>query len=145
MKKYLISHRGNLVGKDPKRENSINYIKEAIEQGFDVEIDVWYQSGSFYLGHDSPKYLIKESFLKEPKLWCHAKNYDALHEMMKFNVHCFWHENDKVTITSNGFIWAYPGQQPLSGSIAVMPEINNDDVSKCVGVCSDYIANYKEN
>ena len=144
MKKYFISHRGNLVGKNPNRENSIDYIVEAIDQGFDVEIDVWHRSGSFYLGHDNPEYLIEEHFLMQPQLWCHAKNYTALYEMIKLGVHCFWHESDKVTITSNGFIWAYPGQQPLSGSIAVMPEINGDDVSKCIGVCSDYISNYKE-
>jgi hypothetical protein len=41
-------------------------------------------------------------------------------------------------------VWAYPGKQPIKGSIAVMPEIHNDDLSKCVGICSDYIENYKK-
>jgi hypothetical protein len=40
-------------------------------------------------------------------------------------------------------IWAYPGKQPIERSIAVMPEIFNDNVSTCIGVCSDYIENYK--
>jgi hypothetical protein len=41
-------------------------------------------------------------------------------------------------------IWAYPGKQPIKGSIAVMPEIYNDDLSACAGICSDYIKNYNE-
>ena len=41
----LISHRGNLDGVNPDRENSPTYIKEAISSGFDVEIDVhWYDN-----------------------------------------------------------------------------------------------------
>jgi hypothetical protein len=54
----------------------------------------------------------------------------------------FWHENDTVTLTSTNMIWAHPGKQPISESIAVMPEINNDDTTKCIGICSDYIKNY---
>jgi hypothetical protein len=40
-------------------------------------------------------------------------------------------------------VWVYPGKQPIIGSIAVMPEIHNEDVSKCLGVCSDIISRYK--
>jgi hypothetical protein len=25
-----------------------------------------------------------------------------------------------------------------------MPEIDNDDISKCIGVCSDYVDKYKK-
>ena len=32
----LISHRGNLTGKNPERENHPDYIKEALDLGFDV-------------------------------------------------------------------------------------------------------------
>jgi hypothetical protein len=49
-----------------------------------------------------------------------------------------------VTLTSQGAIWAYPGKQPIKRSIAVMPEINNDDTSQCLGICSDYIKKYKD-
>lgn len=35
----LIAHRGNTKGSLPKRENTVAYIEEAIENGFDVEID----------------------------------------------------------------------------------------------------------
>ena len=37
-----------------------------------------------------------------------------------------------------------PGKQPINRSIAVMPELFNDNVDSCLGICSDYIQNYKQ-
>ena len=34
-------------------------------------------------------------------------------------------------------------KQPITRSIAVMPEIYDEDVSQCYGVCSDYIERYR--
>ena len=45
-------------------------------------------------------------------------------------------------MTSKGYIWAYPGKQPIKESIAVLPELYKDNISKCIGICSDYIINY---
>ena len=50
----LIAHRGNINGINPQRENTIDYIEEAIELGYDVEIDLNLHKGGFYLGHDKP-------------------------------------------------------------------------------------------
>ncbi len=36
-----ISHRGNLTGINLERENSPDYIMEAVTADFDVEVDVW--------------------------------------------------------------------------------------------------------
>ena len=55
----------------------------------------------------------------------------------------FWHQEDTVTLTSRGHIWVYPGKQPIKNSIAVMPELFNDDTQYCLGICSDYIEKYK--
>jgi hypothetical protein len=73
----LISHRGNISGPNPERENQPEYIAEALNKGFDVEIDVWFTEGKFMLGHDEPQYefpfeLIDQAF---PKLWIHCKKY----------------------------------------------------------------------
>ena len=139
----LISHRGNIEGKQPKLENKPEYISKALELGYNVEIDIWYKNG-FWFGHDKPLYPVGISFLKNKKLWCHAKNLEALSLMLlESDIHCFWHQEDDATLTSKGYIWAYPGKQPIKNSIAVMPEIYSDDVSKCIGICSDYIINYK--
>jgi hypothetical protein len=143
----LISHRGNLNGPNEVRENSPYYIMEAIAEGYYVEIDVWVIESTFHLGHDKPQYPISLNWLYERKdnLWIHCKNIEAIE---KFNVYgnvynYFWHQEDTLTLTSKRFIWAYPGNQPIINSIAVMPEIHNDDISQCSGICSDYIQNYK--
>jgi len=143
----LISHRGNINGKMPQNENHPDYIDEAIHAGYDVEIDVWMVDNEFYLGHDEPQYKVIYNWLstRYEKLWIHCKNVEAIewfNMMGLFNY--FWHEEDTLTLTSMGVIWAYPGKQPIRGSIAVMPEIYNDNLDVCIGICSDYIKNYNE-
>ena len=44
----LISHRGNLNGPNEDRENSPYYIMEAIDDGYDVEVDLWWVDGKVY-------------------------------------------------------------------------------------------------
>jgi hypothetical protein len=146
----LISHRGNINGKNIERENHPDYIDEAIELDFDVEIDLWTINNNFYLGHDKPQYNISLKWIEQRlhKLWIHCKNIPALECAQWFtdrnDLNYFWHEEDTVTLTSKNYIWAYPGKQPIKSSIAVMPEINNDDITQCIGICSDYIEKYKK-
>jgi hypothetical protein len=142
----LISHRGNTNGAYESYENEPNYIDKAIKEGYDVEIDMWWVDGRIYLGHDKPQYGVSDEWLGErvDKLWVHCKNIELLYWIRNTALHYFWHENDTVTLTSKNYIWVYPGKQPIIGSIAVMPEINNDDVSYCIGICSDYIKNFKK-
>lgn len=144
----LISHRGNLNGPNPSKENSLQYIQEALDNNFDVEIDIWLINDKLYLGHDDIEYKVSLEWLIEriEKLWVHCKNMDALvyFNTLNYSFNYFWHEEDKATLTSKSHIWAYPGYQPISNSISVMPERNNDDLSCCKGICSDYIQNYKQ-
>jgi len=141
----LISHRGNINGKIIEAENRPDYIDDTIRLGYDVEIDLWVVDGKIYLGHDSFQYEINDKWLNEriDKLWIHCKNVESLNWIKNTSLHYFWHENDTLTLTSKNYIWAYPGKQPIVGSIAVMPEIFNDDVYNCLGVCSDFIQDYK--
>ena len=139
----LISHRGNINGRFEDWENKPEYINDALSLGYDVEVDVWFVNGKFMLGHDVPQYETDYKFLMNEKLWCHAKNLDALFEMKKYAIHYFWHETDTVTLTSKNYVWAYPGKQPIKGSIACMPELDNDNVLLCKGICSDHIHYYK--
>ena len=55
-------------------------------------------------------------------MWCHAKNFEALEYLTRCAAHCFYHQEDDYTITSRGFIWAYPGQPGGRYTIAVHPE-----------------------
>jgi hypothetical protein len=143
----LISHRGNINGPNTVRENSPYYIMEVIAMGYEVEIDIWVKDNLFYLGHDNLQYSISKEWLNDriDKLWIHCKNIEAMEWFNisgKFNY--FWHQEDTVTLTSKGYIWAYPGKQPIKNSIAVMPELYNDNLNSCIGICSDYIQNYKK-
>jgi len=142
----LISHRGNLNGPNEDRENSPYYIMEAIDEGYDVEVDLWWVNGRVYLGHDEPQYEVSDEWLGEriDKLWVHCKNVDSLNWIRNTSLHYFWHEQDTLTLTSKNHMWVYPGKQPIIGSIAVMPEIHNDDISNCLGVCSDFIKKYND-
>lgn len=146
----LISHRGNIDGPNPKNENKPPYILDAIIKGYEVEVDFWFSNNKFYLGHDEPQYDIPIEWLENNyrKLWIHCKNVDAinkLHELDRggFYLNYFWHENDKVTLTSQGYLWAYPGVDCPNG-ISVMPELAKDfKLKNVLGICSDYIINYE--
>lgn len=147
----LISHRGNISGKNPESENSPEYIVEAIELGYSVEIDLWLIDDTYFLGHDFPQYKININWILQRKLflWIHCKNINAIEEIKKNSkqiiyegINYFFHDKDDVTITSKGYLWVYPGKQPVKNSIAVLPEIFEDDLSHCIGICSDNIGKY---
>jgi hypothetical protein len=144
----LISHRGNIDGRLKSKENEPAYIDKAIFEGYDVEIDFWLIDDMLYLGHDKPQYNIDLKWLsgRINKLWIHCKNIESIVYLKSsnYNFNYFWHEEDTLTLTSHRYIWAYPGKQPIKESIAVMPEINNDNVNQCIGICSDHIKRYKK-
>tara|TARA_X000000950_G_C13921450_1_gene663737 strand:- start:21474 stop:21908 length:435 start_codon:yes stop_codon:yes gene_type:complete len=140
----LISHRGNISGKNLKLENNPDYIMEAKKKGFDVEVDVWFKNDKFYLGHDYPKFEIKKKFLKQKKIWCHAKNFQAIPALNKIGAHYFWHQKDDYTITSKGIIWVYPGKKLVKNSICVLPKNKRKLPINCLGICSDYIEKFRK-
>lgn len=141
----FISHRGNLNGPNEKKENNPNYIIQALNLGFDVEIDVWYKKEKWYLGHDEPMYgPIEESFLKNQKIWWHCKNPLALYNLLQKKVNCFWHTNELHVLTSQNHIWTLVNEELIPSSICVLPEKGyKGDIKKCYGICSDFIIKYK--
>ena len=141
----LISHRGNINGKQLNKENAPFYVNNALKLGFNVEIDVWWYNNNFYLGHDKPMYKIKKEYLQDYRLWCHAKNIEALYQMVNRNIHCFYHQTDDVTLTSKGYLWTSPNKTLTKKSVMVLPEIQNLEIpTKIHGLCSDVIENYEE-
>jgi hypothetical protein len=141
----LISHRGNINGPEPGKENLPSYIKTALNLGYDVEIDVWNLNGDWFLGHDGPKQEIDLKFLMNPSILCHAKNLAALDKMLvHVNIHCFWHQEDHYTVTSRGFIVSYPGYEISERTICMKPELAAlESVTNCYGICSDYIQRWE--
>ena len=136
----FISHSGNLAGLNAKLENTPLQIEKVLKQGHDCEIDVLFIDNNYFLGHDEPKYKIPHYNLMHPGLWCHAKNFEALEQMLNDNIHCFWHEGDDYTLTSNGYIWTNTGKTLGENSILVdlnkKTPITNKNIK---GVCSDYL------
>lgn len=147
MMKY-ISHRGNINGKDVTNENKLDYIDTALSMGYDVEIDIWFEDFKLLLGHDGGLYVVDLFWLTEryDKLWLHCKNLEAVFyfKELDFDFNYFWHQNDDITITSQGYFWTYPGKKISNNSIAVLPEVDNfENIEHCFGICSDYIERYK--
>ena len=108
-----ISHRGNISGPKPELENNPSYVEDAIALGFDVEVDLWAVNGGIYLGHDGPQYLVNIPWLTDRahQLWVHCKNTQALDLAIRHGLHCFFHNVDDYTMTSKGYVWAYPGNK----------------------------------
>lgn len=141
----LIAHRGNLEGPKPELENDPNYLDDAMDQGFDVEVDVWRVDGELFLGHDGPTYPIYTQFLQRPQIWAHAKNLEALDFMLNNAIHCFWHEEDARTLTSQGYVWTYPNKETITKSVIVVLELElNLENTNIHGVCGDHVATWKK-
>jgi len=142
----LISHRGNLNGKNPSQENRPEYIDRALKE-YDVEIDVWYIDGEFHLGHDRPSYRIDEEYLEErrSRLWIHCKNKEALIKLHG-GYNCFFHEDDDVVLTSHNVAIAHVNYGAMKSTIVMMPEVHGysrKDLDGCIGICSDVIRDYE--
>lgn len=145
----LIAHRGNIDGPNPLTENRPETIDRAIKLGFDVEIDIRYDTldGQLYLGHDDPQYTVTPYWLAQhmDNLWIHCKNIDTLYYFVTKTggYNYFWHQNDDFTLTSKNYIWTYPGKSYTSMSVIVLQELNNFNwdtlkVANCYGICTDY-------
>jgi hypothetical protein len=142
----LIAHRGNINGPNPEKENHPDYIKSALSQNYDVEVDVWVVDGKYVLGHDAPNYEVEFDFINRNRnLWLHAKNLDALEKMCtEPHLHYFWHQKDDFVVTSKGYIWTYPGNRLGPHSICVLPEnVGLLKLTGCAGVCSDFVKKYR--
>ena len=144
----LISHRGNIDGPNPSKENTAEYIDSAIDSGYDVEIDFWCTDSGLFLGHDHPLTKIDLGWLtsRKDRLWIHCKNISGLFfiKNIEANLNFFWHQNDDVTLTSSGFFWTFPNRQLTPNSIACLPELSDyDNLNNCFGICSDYVLNYQ--
>lgn len=146
----FISHRGNLIGRNPALENSPAYIDQAIKSGFHVEIDVWAtDDSSVWLGHDKAEHHMFPEFLTSRRevLICHAKTVESLYVLKDLGMHCFYHEDPSpVTMTSWGSVWCAPSTITSSYSVVCVndPYTYNYDLI-VAGIYSDYIKIIKKN
>jgi len=137
-----ISHRGNIKGAVPDKENRPSYIDCAIGNGYDVEIDVRSINGELWLGHDEPQYKIEHKWIQERRknLWIHCKNLQAAKECWEYQAFC--HSSDSYVYTSNGKIWLHDLSLKIDDDV-IIPLMDDPDLYllhnvKPYGVCTDY-------
>ena len=135
----IISHRGNVRGPIPDRENRPSYIDCAIGNGYDVEIDVRLIAGQLWLGHDEPQYKVEHSWLQPRKeyLWIHCKNLEAAKECWEYQSFC--HTSDPYTYTTTGKVWLH--DLSLKVNDAIIPLIDDPIIylaQKPYAICTDY-------
>lgn len=152
----IIAHRGLLDGPNTELQNNPLQVTKALEQGFDVEIDVWFDKGVWYLGHDTMDYKVPLPWLTQERLWIHCKNISAFYNLKRLigKINFFYHESDKIVLTSNGNVWTYFGLPETKDTMAVcvMPEVNYNwtDIEHMVktkqwfGICTDWPRRIKE-
>ena len=129
-------------------ENVPEYLMFALYEGYDVEVDIWWVKGDFWLGHNGPDYELKPEWfaLRPERVWYHCKNAKALIKLQQMGVPCFGHREDSYVMTSNGYVWMHPQAMLVDGAIICLPEQSKykKDLSRMAGICSDHIAGYKE-
>ena len=143
----LISHRGNYSGIYPDRENKPSYIDTTLSMGYDVEVDVRYINGEFYLGHDTPDIIISKSWILDRKdnIWFHCKDLYAAQQFknMDCGIKYFCHSSDDFVLTSTNHIWVHNLELKLDETciIPLLDEesIENYDNQLVYAVCTDFI------
>lgn len=98
--------------------------------------------GVLWAGHDSAQYLVSEDFLLDngQYLWIHCKNFEALDFFASTfpQLNYFWHQEDDRTLTSQGFLWTYPGKEVGKNSVIV--DLEGKTRYNCYAICSDYLS-----
>tara|TARA_X000000950_G_C13921158_1_gene663459 strand:+ start:16679 stop:17146 length:468 start_codon:yes stop_codon:yes gene_type:complete len=150
----IISHRGNTSGPVPKNENLPSYIDKALEEGFDVEIDLRKIKDEFYLGHDKTDYKVSLEWLENRKenLWIHTKNFNAFESLLEINRNFifFYYTSEPLVLVSNGKIWTHSPKKIANPKNCIIPLLGKTDLGKSnvknwFGVCTDFPILLKNN
>jgi hypothetical protein len=147
----LIAHRGNLFGRVPERENTPEYLNEAIHLGYHVMVDAWYHEGCFWFGERKPIWKPHLDWLPyaSNSVLLRARNPEALLAAAEQGLNVFWHQTDSYALTSWGDLLGFYGA-PSSGNsfVYVIPERDQpvDDSYReelagyeGSGLCSDHV------
>lgn len=147
--KTIYSHRGNLTGPDPSRENNPAAIDDAIQLGYGVEIDVRCKDGQLYLGHDTADASIDVSWLlaRKHSLLVHVKDVQVIPIIERHglgNLHLLVHQGDAFTLTSHLCVWMHDLSLPIPRA-SVLPlmdrsqitSMDKDVLQSCL-ICTDW-------
>lgn len=141
----IISHLGNINGRNEKQENRLAYVQEALKAGWHVCIDVVFHCGSFLLPFDGGFNSAPAAFFSKQRIWCRAHDPITLDALCNINAHAFLNTDSGLALTSAQFIWTLPPNDLLSRSIAVFPETAEPgwlELAEPAGLCSNEPVRY---
>ena len=148
----IVSHRGNLEGPDPSRENTLEAVEECLRLGFGVEVDLNSCDGGWRLGHNEPLRDMNWVNLNQIDLsgvFIHLKFPGVVVPDLVL-ADLFAIEEDSFVLTMRGRIWSrYRVNFVGSKTIVCAPELDDCEdslegfVKICLkqgayGICTDY-------
>jgi hypothetical protein len=146
----IISHRGNINGVMPEKENRPSYVDCAIQLGYDVEIDIRCINDKLYLGHDTPDYEISPTWidLRKNHLWFHCKNSEAAYKLSHLkNIKYFCHTQDPFVLVNDKYIWVHDLSMITPNSIIPLLSSDLTDLyfkyKSVYAICTDYPSKIK--
>lgn len=138
----IISHRGNINGIIQDRENRPSYIDCAIGLGYEVEVDLRFINGEFWLGHDKPQFKVSENwmFLRKNKIWFHCKDQDSAIKLLELNHNYkfFCHTNDNYVLTSTGHLWVH-NLDSIINDKCIIPLLSILDIDNYSHLSPEYV------
>lgn len=147
----FIAHRGNTEGPSAL-ENTARHIEAALDQGFDVEVDVRYIDGAYCLGHDYVTQQVPLNFLARKGVWVHAKDPDTFEHLASLGahgvysiIHTFYQRDDAISLTTRGYYWTHINNPVSSKHSIIMPTGTGSKIDTlCHGVCTDYAKAFRD-
>jgi hypothetical protein len=144
----IISHRGNINGPLPEKENRPSYIDSAIQLGYEVEVDLRIVNNEFWLGHDTSQYKIDITWmrLRKDNIWFHCKDMESSIRLLELNENFkfFCHSQDNFVLTSTGHLWVHDINEKINEKCIIpllsTEEIILNNIPRIFGVCSDYVS-----
>jgi len=137
-----ISNKGNISGRDPKKENTVEYLLQAVQDGYCIKTDLWVIKGRLVTGNDFPANGIILDRFEKDKLLIQARNLPALLFLLENGYHCFWRESDDIVLTNKNFVLSF-NNSLIPKCIVMNPEKNIiSEWSNYLGLCSDFISGY---
>lgn len=140
-----IAHRGNFAGRDPDKENTLDYLDAAVNAGHDIMVDAWFLNRQWYLGYDMPHTHVTPAFFENPYVWTKARNLEAYVALFSNpKAHVFWLNHDNFTFTSKNIKWANTGVWTLDGVVympedspEILAELSKPEIVTPLAVCSN--------
>jgi hypothetical protein len=136
----IISHLGNIDGRNEERENTLPYIQEALKAGWHVCIEVVFRNGNFLLPHIHGMTPVPPALLSKQRVWVRTHDAETLDGLCTINAHCFFGGESPLALTSSQFIMTMPPEMLSSRSIAAFPELAEPEwllSAEPAGLCSN--------